>query len=154
MTSKGGYSRASPRGDQLTTSGTDDLRVAAHPSPEIARALASPKLRELSTKAPVASEAFVVGGRRFLLTLRALEKPEGWIAAILVPEDHYTRDLRALRDRFVGIDAVGALFALLGGALVLASVRGGFRRLLATTARMRKLRPGPRPTPGDARGRR
>jgi adenylate cyclase len=124
--------------DDPLASSDGDLRVASsHVTPAIARALASPLLRRVSTEAPLASEGFDVGGRRFLLTLRALGDTQGWIAAILVPEDHYTRDLRALLDRVVAIDAIGAACALLGGLLVLARVRGGFQRLLATTSRMR-----------------
>ena len=133
-------------GDKLTTSG-GDLRVApARVAPEMARALASPLLRTVSLDHPLASEGFVAGGHRYLLTLRALENTQGWIAGILVPEDHYTRDLRGLLDRVFVIDAVGALCALLGGAFVLGRVRGGLRKLLATTARMREfdLAPDPR----------
>jgi adenylate cyclase len=100
---------------------------------------------------PRASDAFVVDGRRWLVTFRALEHTQGWIAAIVVPEDHYTRDLRALRDRFVLIDALGATVALLGGVLVLLRVRGGLRRLLATTARMRAFDLAPDPEPAALR---
>jgi adenylate cyclase len=123
--------------DRRALSG-DDLRVTpANLPPQVAHALASPALREVSMDRPVTSESFVLAGRRFLLTFRALSATEGWIVGIVVAEDHYTRDLRALRDRFVAVDAVGAACALLGGGLVVASVRGGFRRLLATTSRMR-----------------
>jgi adenylate cyclase len=116
----------------------DERRVMPQQMPpEVARALASPKLGEISADHPMASESFSVGGRRFLLTLRWLSQTQDWIAVILVPEDHYTRDLRALRDRFVIIDAIGALAVLIGGALLLGAVRGGFHRLLATTSRMR-----------------
>jgi adenylate cyclase len=135
-------------GDRLA-SFDGDLRVVPDGlAPEMARALASPLLRAVSPARPVASEAFVVAGRRYLLTLRALDRTQGWIAAILVPEAQYTRDLRALLDRVAAIDAMGAVCALLGGAFVLARVRSGLRRLLDTTARMRSfdLAPDPRPT--------
>ena len=134
--------------DRVALTASNDLRVVSTPSPEIARALASPKLREISFETPVASEAFVVNGRRYLLTLRQNGTAiSGWIAGILVPEDHYTKDLRALRDRFIAIDLTGALIALLGGIFVLVSVRGGLRRLVATTSHMRnfELAPDPRP---------
>jgi adenylate cyclase len=126
-------------GDPLVASG-DDLRVApAHVPPEVARALASPALRQIDDDHPAASEAFDVGGRRYLLTLRAIEDTQGWIAAILVPEDHYTSDLRALRDRFILIGVVAGVCALLAGTLILGGVRAGFRRMLHSTARMREL---------------
>jgi adenylate cyclase len=138
--------------DDRLASSEDDLRVVStHVSPDIARALASPLLRSLTPDRPLASEAFEVGGRRFLLTLRALENTQGWVAAIVVPEDHYTRDLHALLDRVVGIDAIGALSALLGAALVLVSVRGGFRRLLDTTSRMRDFDLAADPRPASLR---
>jgi adenylate cyclase len=140
------------RDDRLAPVG-DDLRVApARLDPAIARALASPALRTVSEdEHPLASDAFVVDGRRWLATFRALGHTQGWIAAIVVPEDHYTRDLRALRDRFVMIDALGALVALVGGGLLLVGVRGGLRRLLATTARMREFELAADPRPAALR---
>jgi adenylate cyclase len=138
-------------GDRLASSDGDLRVVPARLAPETARALASPLLRKLTVDRPVKSEAFVVSGRRYLLTLRALENTQGWIAAILVPEDHYTRDLRGLVVRMVGIAAVGALCGLLGGGFVLARIRGGLRRLLATTARMRDFDFAPDPRPSALR---
>ncbi|MEP6955952.1 MAG: cache domain-containing protein, partial [Chthoniobacterales bacterium] len=64
----------------------DDLRVApANLPPEVAGALANPKLRAVDENAPSISGHFRFGGEEFLTTFRALPDTQGWIVGIVVP---------------------------------------------------------------------
>jgi len=124
-------------GERLASS-DGDLRVLSERlPPAVAQALASPRLREIASNHPRASDAFDVSGRRFLATYHALEGTQDWVVGIVVPEDYYTRDLRALRDRFlVGYGLLG-LLVLAGGGFALRALRRNLGRVAETTSRMR-----------------
>jgi adenylate cyclase len=113
--------------DTLKVSG-DDLRIVpAHEPPEIAAALARPGK----------SGALVADGVRYLVTFQGIPNSQDWLTAILVPEDFYTHDLRALRDRFLaGLFAV-TIVVLGGGWLVMRKVRGSLEEVVDATRRMR-----------------
>ena len=116
----------------------DDLRVApARAPPEIAAALESRGLRDLSPAHPEHSERLVVGGAAFLVTFRALENSQGWVAGVLVPEDYYTRDLLALRRRFFSALLAMTAALLVAGGLVTVALRRSLGRVVASTSRMR-----------------
>jgi len=132
--------------DQLSVSG-DDLRVQTTRMPDaIAQALRSPTLRTISREHPNASEVLTVSGRHFIATFRALANTQDWIVGIVVPEDYYTRDLRALRDRFLLAYAIVAAIVLVGGGLGLRALRRNLGGALRTTMRMREFDFAPTPT--------
>ncbi len=105
-----------------------ELRVvAAHEPPEVAAALARPGK----------SGALVADGERYFVTFQAIANSQGWLTAILVPEDFYTHDLRALRDRFLGGLLVVTVVVLGGGWLVMRKVRRSLQDVVDATRRMR-----------------
>lgn len=113
--------------DRIAAMG-DDLRVVpAQMPPEVAAAL----------ERPGQSRAFDAGGRRYLVTFQAVPHSQEWMTGVIVPEDFYTRDLRALRDRFLwGLLAVTGV-VLLGGWLLLRQVRRSLASVVDATRRMR-----------------
>jgi adenylate cyclase len=130
--------RLDPR-DRLQSMG-DDLRVVPdHPPPQIAAALALPSLRELSEAGLARSERIVVDGAKYLVTFRALRNSQGWVAGIVVPEDYYTRDLRALRSRFLLAFFGAVAITLVAGGLTLGQVQRALGRIVSATARMRRF---------------
>jgi adenylate cyclase len=137
--------------DRLELMGNDLRVVSAHPPPEVAAALENPGLRQLSAAEPARSDRLLVGGAPFLVTFRALENSQGWVVGILVPEDYYTRDLRALRERFLfAVLAVTAIVLVLGGFLML-ELRRSLGRVVAATARMRGFDFSPSPVDAPLR---
>ncbi len=129
-------------GDALEVSG-DDLRVApAHLDATIAAALASPRLREVKEGRP-RSDTLDVGGRRVLVTFRALAHTQGWVVGVAVPEQAYTHALTSLRGRFLGVFGGLVVVVLLAGGFVLRALRRGLGSIVASTSRMRALDFGP-----------
>jgi adenylate cyclase len=130
--------RLDPR-DPVAVMG-NDLRVApADPGPVMSAALALPVLREISSKKPVRSDRVTVGGVAYLATFRALPDTQDWVAGVVVPEEHYTRDLGRLRDRLrLALFATIAL-VFAAGAVFLALIHRALGRIEATTARMRRF---------------
>lgn len=126
-------------GDRLELVG-DDLRVAPEhvPSP-VAAALALPVLHELGPSTPMRSARVTAGGATYLVTFRALRNSQGWVAGIVVPEDYYTRDLRALRSRFLLAFASIIAIVVLAGSIALGRLRQSLGRIVSTTARMRRF---------------
>ena len=123
-------------GDRLQRVG-DDLRfVPEHVPPPIAAALAMPAMRELTPSAPMRSERLNVDGERYLVTFRALRNSQGWVAGIVVPEDYYTRDLRALRSRFLLAFGCTLAIVALAGAVGLGRLRRALGQIVSTTTRM------------------
>ncbi len=133
-------------GDRLEVMG-DDLRVASeHVPAPIAAALALPVLREVSRAYPQRSDRVTVAGVNYLATFRLLMNSQDWVAGVVVPEDYYTRDLRPLRDRLrLALVATMAL-VLVAGGITLSLIRRALGRIVATTARMRRLDFSPAPT--------
>ncbi len=121
--------------DRIEAQG-DDLRVVpAHEPDEVAAALARHGR----------SGGLVVDGVRYLVTFQSVVNSQAWLTAILVPEDFYTRDLRALRDRLLGgLLAVTAL-VLAGGGLLMRTVRRSLADVIEGTRRMRAFDFAPRP---------
>ncbi|MGA7124046.1 MAG: adenylate/guanylate cyclase domain-containing protein, partial [Polyangiaceae bacterium] len=128
--------RLDPR-DRLESVG-DDLRVASEGvRPEVAAALSSPALRELSEERPERDARLVVGGATYLATFRALENSQGWVVGVVVPEAYYTSDLRALRSRFFAALVVLTAAVLTAGGLMLRRLRSSLARVVEATGRMR-----------------
>ena len=120
----------------------DDLRFSPdHPPAEIAALLASPLVRALDPQHPNRGGTLWVNGQRYLATLRELSVAEGgtagWLVAVVVPEAHYTAELRRF-ERLFALVLGGALAAvLLIGGLSLRVVQKGLSQAVRTTARMR-----------------
>jgi adenylate cyclase len=116
----------------------DDLRVAPKDMPpEIARALDDPMARDEAKQEGERSGMFDVGGRSWLFTYRPLEHTQDWSVGIVVPEDFYTKDLRAFRDRFLLAYGAVSLLVFALGALTVRALTRSLGRVSATTARMR-----------------
>ncbi len=127
--------RLGPR-DPLELSG-DDLRfVPRDPPREVTVALGLPVLSQVAPGQDATAD-LVVAGRRYLATFRGLAETQDWIVGIVVPEDHYTARLRAVRDRFLALYLIVAAVVLGGGVLAGSAVRRGLRRVGDATARMR-----------------
>ena len=127
--------------DHLETVG-DELRVASeHPPPEIAALLASPLVHGLDPAHPGGGGLLDVGGERYLATLEELSVANGgtagWVAAVVVPEGHYTKDLVRLEQMLLLLAGGTLALVLAIGAVTLGVVRRGLRDVTETTARMR-----------------
>jgi adenylate cyclase len=113
--------------DRIASTGEDLRVVPAHEPPEVAAALARPGR----------SGGMVVDGVRYLVTFQSLANSQHWLTAILVPEDFYTRDLRALRERLLSGLFVVAAAVLVGGGLLMRKVRRSLGDVVESTRRMR-----------------
>jgi adenylate cyclase len=131
--------------DRLTLMG-DDLRVAPDRiPPEVAAALSSPAVRELSEAEPERSVRLVLGRDAYLATFRMLDNSQGWLVGVIVPEDFYTGDLLALQRRFLSAIALVTLMVLVGGGVLLANLHRALGRVVARAARMRTFDFAPSP---------
>ncbi|HEY2512461.1 MAG TPA: adenylate/guanylate cyclase domain-containing protein, partial [Polyangiaceae bacterium] len=118
----------------------DALRVVpAHPPPAIAAALASPALRSITPEHTEASTPLDVNGERWLASFYRLPDAQDWVAGIVVPEAHYTRELARQRNAFLALLLAFALAALVCGGFVLKQTRAAFARLSSATERMRRF---------------
>jgi adenylate cyclase len=122
----------------------NDLRVTPdHPPPELAALLESPLVHGLDPKHPKAGGELTVNGERYLATLRELSVAEGgtegWLVAVVVPEAHYTADLRSFEHLFVLIFGGTLAAVLLIGIVTLRIVQRGLGRVVKTTAAMRSF---------------
>ena len=116
----------------------DNLRVVpAHPAPAIAAALASPALHSITKEHTEANTPLDVNGERWLASFYRVPDSQDWVAGIVVPEAHYTRDLAKQRDVFLALIVAFALAALVCGGFVLKQTRTAFARLSSATDRMR-----------------
>ena len=121
----------------------DEIRVASdHPPPEVAALLASNVVRGLDLAHPNAEGSLVVGGVRWVATLRAIELEQhggttGWMVAVLAPEDRYTTDLGRFEKTFV--ITFGSTFALVAiiAITTLIFMRRGLAHISNSTHRMR-----------------
>jgi adenylate cyclase len=142
--------RLDPRDRVISVGG--ELRVApARLPPSIAAALASPRLGRLSADRLEATDRLVVGSSAFLATFLRLPQSQEWIVGVVVPEDFYTRDLRALRDRFLAVVAAVTAIVLLAGGVVLLAVRRSLARVVGATSRMRTFDFAPSSTDASLR---
>jgi adenylate cyclase len=120
----------------------DDLRFKpSHPPAELAALLASPLVHGLNPKHPNAEGALIVNGQRYLATLRELSVAEGgtagWLVAVVVPEAHYTKELRQFERLFLSVFGATLVAVLLVGVLAVRMLQNGLSRAVKTTARMR-----------------
>lgn len=119
-----------------------DLRVIPTSMPlELAALLASPLAAELDASAESVAGTIEVAGVPWRATITrmppAIGGIEPWAVAVLVIEEHYTREVVAAQRQL--LLALGGTFAALAaiGALSLAVVRRDLGKILTSTARMR-----------------
>ncbi|HEX3594215.1 MAG TPA: adenylate/guanylate cyclase domain-containing protein [Polyangiaceae bacterium] len=134
----------------------DDLRIASsRPPNEIAALLESPLVHGLDTERPSGGGVLDVNGEKYLVTLEPLSVAnggtEGWLAAVIVPEAHYTKDLVRL-EHLLLLLAGGTLALVIAiGTVTLGVVRRGLREVTRTTASMRVFDFTPRHAAGKIR---
>ncbi|HEY5742990.1 MAG TPA: adenylate/guanylate cyclase domain-containing protein [Terrimicrobiaceae bacterium] len=112
----------------------DDLRIApADLAPEVARALADPKLR---SGAEVVSGQFEHNGREFLTTFRALPGTQEWLVGIVVPREFYLGKLVTIRNHLLAVLLGVMLFLIGGGFAILRSVRRAQEQITRESLKM------------------
>ncbi|HEX4335800.1 MAG TPA: adenylate/guanylate cyclase domain-containing protein [Polyangiaceae bacterium] len=120
----------------------DELRIRSlEPPKELAALLASPLVHDLDPAHPSRGGELDVDGERYLATLEPLSTAnggtEGWLAAVVVPERHYTKDLVRLEHVLLLLAGGTLVLVLTIGAITLGVVRRGLREVTQTTAMMR-----------------
>ena len=109
--------------DRAEVSG-EDLRIApADLAPEIASALAEPKLRAVDENTPVVSGNFRHNGQEFLSTFRILPGTQDWTVGIVVPREFYLGKLVAMRNHLLVVMLGVMLLLVAGGIAILRSVK-------------------------------
>lgn len=127
--------------DPLVVQG-DDLRVSPRSvPPEIGGALAHPG----------ESRRFRAAGAEWLVTFATIPFTQEWAVGIVAPEAYYTRDLRSLRDRFLGALLLLTVLGLVAGAALLRPIRRSLARIVDATAHMRRFELAPSPTDAPLR---
>jgi len=118
-----------------------DVRVipAALP-PDVAVALTDPDLGSLEPDRPILRH-ITAGGQAHLVSLKPLlpERSQDWVVGVVVPEKQYLGRLTAARDQLLGGSAGLMAIILVGGVLLVRSVRRGLRRVVSETERMRRF---------------
>jgi adenylate cyclase len=109
--------------DKITLKG-DDLRLApADLAPEVASALADPKLRAAGNNVPVVSGHFRRDGQEFLTTFRVLPGTQDWLIGIVVPRDFYLGKLITIRNHMLAALSALMLLVAIGAIAILHSIR-------------------------------
>lgn len=125
-------------GDRLAEDPDEALRVApAHLPPEIGIALHHSALAQVSAQQLNAFGELTAADRRFFVSFRGLPHTQGWRIGIVVPENYYLGKLNRIRDHL--IEASLALIAaiLVGGTVILRTIRRGLKQIERETALMR-----------------
>ncbi len=118
----------------------DDLRPSTRGlSPALRAALLQPVVRGADLPEGHATARFDVGGRTYLLSVRALAGTQDWRVGVLVPEDHYLGDLAHARRVLVAASVSALVLVLLLGGLAVGSLRRGLDTIVASAARMREF---------------
>ena len=122
--------------DRITLSG-EDLRIApADLAPEVAGALADPKLRAVGDNTPVVSGNFQRGGQEFLTTFRVLPGTQDWLIGIVVPREFYLGKLVTIRNHMlVALSAIMLLVAA-GAMAILHSIRRAQEQITRESLKM------------------
>ena len=130
--------------DDPVVSFDDELRVEPRASPPVLGALLDgPLLSGPDPEWPEREAELTVGGVRWLVTLSPLSiaggGTRGWMVAVLVPREYYTRELNALGGALSL--TFGASLALVFGVLgtVIVACRRGLAGVGARAARMRQF---------------
>ena len=122
--------------DRAEVSG-EDLRIAPTDlAPEIARALAEPKLRAVSENVPVVSGRSRYNGQEFLTTFRILPGTQDWTVGIVVPRAFYLGKLVAMRDHLLAVSLGVMLLLVAAGIAILRSVKRAQGQITSESLKM------------------
>ena len=115
----------------------DDLRISLKDLPKpIAQALNDPNLRMVGQDSPLVSGHFRQGQDEYLSTFRALPGTQDWILGIVVPRAHYLGKLTATRNRLLLVSLGMMILLIVGGSLILRSVRRAQSQIITESAKM------------------
>ncbi|MGB7793040.1 MAG: adenylate/guanylate cyclase domain-containing protein [Terrimicrobiaceae bacterium] len=132
--------------DRATLSG-EDLRIAPSDlAPEIASALADPKLRSVDENTPVISGKLRHDGREFLTTFRILPGTQDWTVGIVVPRSFYLGKLVAMRNRLLAVSLGLMLLLVAAGIAILRSVKRAQGQISRESLKMNAFEFSPAPT--------
>jgi adenylate cyclase len=132
--------------DRAKLSG-EDLRIApADLAPEIAGALADPKLRAVDEDTPVRSGSLRHNAEEFLTTFRILPGTQDWIVGIVVPRAFYLGELVAIRNRLLAVSLAVMLLLVAAGMAILRSVKRAQSQITRESLRMNAFEFSPAPT--------
>ncbi len=129
-------------GDPVVEQPDTSLRVApAHPPEEIARALRDESLLRVAPGHLDESSRFLVGGRPYLASFRALPETQGWRVGVIVAEVDVpgVAEQSRLRRRLIAFVGLLSAAILAGGFFTLRTVRHGLAGVAASSARMREF---------------
>lgn len=133
-------------GDRMEEAG-EDLRIPAKLVPEpIASALAEKKLRAVSEERPSLAGRFRLGGEVYLTTFRALPGTLDWVVGIVAPRSFYLGKLTAMRNRLLAIMLALTVVLVVGGSLVMRSVRRAQGQIVRESLRMNRFEFAPAST--------
>ncbi len=122
--------------DRITLSG-EDLRIApADLAPEVAGALADPKLRAVGDNMPVVSGNFRRDGQEFLTTFRVLPGTQDWLIGIVVPQEFYLGKLVTIRNHMLAALSAIMLLVAAGAMAILHSVKRAQEQITRESLKM------------------
>jgi adenylate cyclase len=132
--------------DRAMLSG-EDLRITPSDlAPEIASALADPKLRSVGENTPVMSGSLRHDGQEFLTTFRMLPGTQDWIVGIVVPRSFYLGKLVAMRNRLLAVSLGLMLLLVAAGIAILRSVKRAQGQISRESLKMNAFDFAPAPT--------
>jgi adenylate cyclase len=132
--------------DRAKLSG-EDLRIApVDLAPEIARALAEPKLRNVDENMPVVSGNFRHNREEFLTTFRTLPGTQDWTVGIVVPRAFYLGKLVAMRNQLLAVSLGVMLLLVAAGIAILRSVKRAQGQITRESLKMNAFEFSPAPT--------
>jgi adenylate cyclase len=127
-----------------------DLRVTS----SVARPAVEAALRFASTREPASAETLVsrldVAGTPYLASVASLDRTQGWLVGIVVPEAHYLRELAASLRRALVLGTLVMLASIGAGAWVVRSLRRDIGGLVAETTRLGSFGFAPAERPASA----
>ncbi|ABF42050.1 adenylate/guanylate cyclase [Candidatus Koribacter versatilis Ellin345] len=136
---------AGPGMNRVVESG-DDLRIATdNQPPAIVEALKQPALGNIDSDHSIATNSFLIGSERYLVTYRALAGTQGWIVGVVVPRAYYLRGLERTRQIVLGATIGLIVFTLLIGAYILRRINRAHSLLVRETLRMNRFEFSPTP---------
>lgn len=122
--------------DKVKLSG-DDLRLApADLAPEVASALANPKLRAVDRDTPTVSGHFRRDGQEFLTTFRSLPQTQDWLVGIVVPREFYLGKLVTIRNHMLAVLSGVMLLLAVGAVAILHSVKRAQEQITRESLKM------------------
>ena len=130
---------AGPGQNDVEVSG-DDLRVTASNQPQpVVAALHQKLLGNIDRDHPAATNSFLVGTERYLVTFRLLPETQDWIVGIVVPRSYYLRGLERTREIVMASTlALIAVIVLVGG-YILRRIGRAHSMLVRETGRMNRF---------------